>query len=274
MPDAVPGSVPTPQRSLTLVTSTTQPPTGGSQTGIKMCSVCSRLVSSAEIVSSNTALNLVCVACSQVTGTMPTPAISSYDAPFDGAHQAIDRSIPERSSEPVSRVTLPRVGPQDQKGDPNKVSDNTVPSANATQNAMVPIIAMPNGRNRQINFPSLDSASSSSLETTSVQAGTNDEPMSPTVHLNSPVPNKMFIPLAKGQVQPTPTSIGSPSNPVASYHREMQSLLDPFPSLGNARVSSSGYECLYPGAQFIGMQTNRDKEYRVKVKIVVSDVSF
>lgn len=276
MPDAVPGSAPIPQRILTLVTSNAQPPTAGSQMGVKVCLVCSRPVSSTEIVPSDIASNPVCVACSQVTRNPTAPIVSSIDTSVVGPHPADSRALLDRSSEPVSRVALPRIDLQDQKVDTTKVSDDTVSSANILQVATVPTIAIPNGKNRQMAFPSLGSAPS--LETSSVQVGMNNEQTSPTIHLNSPVLNKMFIPSAKDQAH-SPSAGMAPSSPVTSYHlssalkhhREMQSLLDPFPSLANNRVSSSGYECLYPGAQFTGIQTNRDKEHRVTVKIVVNN---
>lgn len=86
----------------------------------------------------------------------------------------------------------------------------------------------------------------------------------------------------------TPTTAISPSqslvsartislrSPVAEHtlsaalkaHIQRQSLLDPFLPLTTGRVSSRGYDCLYPGALFEGMQTNKTKEHRVSVRIV------
>jgi glucose-induced degradation protein 4 len=51
-------------------------------------------------------------------------------------------------------------------------------------------------------------------------------------------------------------------------HIQRQSLLDPFLPLTSTRVPSRGYDCLYPGALFEGMQTNKTKEHRVSVRIV------
>jgi hypothetical protein len=51
-------------------------------------------------------------------------------------------------------------------------------------------------------------------------------------------------------------------------HIQRQSLLDPFLPLTSTRVPSRGYDCLYPGALFEGVQTNKTKEHRVSVRIV------
>lgn len=68
-------------------------------------------------------------------------------------------------------------------------------------------------------------------------------------------------------------SLRSPadSQPLSSAlraHLQTQSLLDPYPVLTRTRVSSRGYDCLYPGALFEGLQTNKSKEHRVSVRIV------
>lgn len=66
-----------------------------------------------------------------------------------------------------------------------------------------------------------------------------------------------------------PTSnppIRSPIEP--KQHQQQSSLLDPVPVLSANRVSSSTYDCLYPGALFEGIQTNKTKEHRVSVRIV------
>lgn len=65
-----------------------------------------------------------------------------------------------------------------------------------------------------------------------------------------------------------PTTTNPLSRSPAEPKQQKPSWLDPVPSLSANRVSSATYDCLYPGALFEGIQTNKTKEHRVSVRIV------
>ncbi|KAG8760756.1 hypothetical protein FRC14_002052 [Serendipita sp. 396] len=78
--------------------------------------------------------------------------------------------------------------------------------------------------------------------------------------------------LSPGMTNISPTSpttlLSQVLNSAFKSHLEHQVLLSPVPSLTNTRIPSRGYDCLYPGASFEGIQANRTKEHRVSVRIV------
>lgn len=97
----------------------------------------------------------------------------------------------------------------------------------------------------------------------------------PSTEVAKPTPPTLQVVFPTGSTVESVTSLNSPQRTtphilgaVSRSFLEQQSLLDPPPLSTNVRISSTGYDSLYPGALFEGMQTNRSREHRVSVRIV------
>ncbi|PVF99125.1 hypothetical protein CPB86DRAFT_703904, partial [Serendipita vermifera] len=88
----------------------------------------------------------------------------------------------------------------------------------------------------------------------------------------TPTTPNLKTPLTATSTRGASLSTSQSLNKSQQYQLQKQSLLDPVNLLTQVRMPSRGYDCIYPGALFEGMQTNKMKDHRVSVRI--TDVNF
>jgi hypothetical protein len=88
----------------------------------------------------------------------------------------------------------------------------------------------------------------------------------------TPITPNLKTPLTATSTRVASISTSQNLTKTQQYQLQKQSLYDPINPLTHIRMSSRGYDCIYPGALFEGMQTNKMKDHRVSVRI--TDVNF